>query len=77
MQTPAAGWVQHSSKTALVNPGASILVQKRRPYAGNLNFEMPEDSTNAFLHWGDVLENFVLGQEIHQGKSTEILNCNT
>ncbi len=33
----------------------SILIQKRHPYTGNLNSEMPGDSQHAFLHWGDVL----------------------
>jgi len=40
---------------ALFNPETLILIQKRHPYAGNLNSETPGDSKNAFLHWGDVL----------------------
>ena len=32
-----------------------VLIQKRHPYTGNLNSEMPGDSKNAFLHCGDVL----------------------
>jgi len=37
---------------ALFNPKTSILIQKRHPYTGNLNSEMPGDSKNAFLHYG-------------------------
>ncbi len=33
----------------------SILIPKCRSYTGNLNSETPGDSTNAFLHCGDVL----------------------
>ena len=39
---------------ALFNPKTHILIQIRHPYTGNLNSEMPGDSKNAFLHWGDV-----------------------
>ncbi len=34
----------------------SVLIQKHHPYTGDLVSEMPGDSKNAFLHWGDVLE---------------------
>ncbi len=40
---------------ALFNPKTSILIQKRHPYTGNRNSEMPGNSINAFLHCGDVL----------------------
>jgi len=40
--------------SALFNPKTSILIQKRHPYTGNLNSEMPGDSKNAFLHCGHV-----------------------
>jgi len=33
-----------------------ILVQKRYPYTGNLNSEMPGDSENAYLSWRDGLD---------------------
>ncbi len=29
--------------------------QQRHPFTGNLNSETPGDSTDTFLHWGDVL----------------------
>ncbi len=42
---------------ALFNPQTPILIQKRHPCTGNLNSETLGDSKNAFLHWGDVLDN--------------------
>ena len=32
------------------------LVQKRYPYTGNLNSEMPGDSENTYLSWRDGLD---------------------
>ena len=41
--------------SALFHPKTSILIQKRHPYAGNLNSETSGDSKNALLHCGDAL----------------------
>ena len=44
---------QPDCSEALFNIETSVFIQKRHPYK-NLNSEMPEDSKNAFLHFGDV-----------------------
>ena len=44
----------HGLQQALLSPKTSVLIQKRHPYTGNLNRETSGDSTNAFLHCGDV-----------------------
>ena len=40
---------------ALSNPETFILTQKHHPYTRNINQEMPGESKNAFLHFGDGL----------------------
>ncbi len=40
---------------ALFNPEASIFIQKRHPYTGNLNPKTSGDSKNTFLHCANVL----------------------
>jgi len=46
---------RYALSLSLLNPKTSITLQERPSYSGNLNSETPGDSTNAFLHWGDVL----------------------
>jgi len=53
--TATCSCTQRETLSALFNPKASVSIQKRYPYTGNLNSESPGDSKNAFLHWGDVL----------------------
>ena len=48
------------SSEALFNFETSTLIQKRRPYTGNLNSETLGDSKNVFLHWGDGLGRLTL-----------------
>ncbi len=52
---PSLMCCMHGLLHALFNPETSILIQKHRPYIGNLNSETPGDSKKAFLHWGDYL----------------------
>jgi len=39
---------------ALLNPKTSLSIQKRHPYTGNTDSELPGDSTNVFRHGGGV-----------------------
>ena len=43
---------------ALLNPEASVLIQKCQSHTGKLSSETPGDSKNAFLHCGDDLAVF-------------------
>ncbi len=59
---------------ALFSPETSILIQKRHPYAGNLNSETSGDSKNTFLHCGDVLEHTYKSwqyRRLHELEGTE------
>ncbi len=48
------------------------LVQKRRPYTGNLNSETSGDSKNAFLHCGNVLDAY----HLHNGQpASQVATC--
>ncbi len=44
----------HLLHEALFNPETCTSIQKHPFHSANLNSEMPADSQNAFLHWGDV-----------------------
>ena len=43
------------NQRALFNPKTPILVQKRRPYTGNLTTKTTWDNLNASVHCGDVI----------------------
>ena len=45
-----------ASDNAFSNPKTSRFNQKHHPYTENLIKETSGDSTKAFLHWGDVLD---------------------
>ena len=45
----------HDMVSALLNQETFILIQKRRPYNGNLNSGTSGDSKHAFLGCGDIL----------------------
>ena len=47
-----AGYVcHHEVMMSYLNPKTSSLIQRRHPYTGNLNSEMPGDSEIVFLRW--------------------------
>ncbi len=48
-------WLLHISRTLSSRLQLSVLIQKRHPYTGNLKSATSGDSTNTFLHCGDVL----------------------
>ena len=49
------GCAMHDMVSALLNQETFILIQKRRPYSGNLNSGTSGDSKHAFLGCGDIV----------------------